>query len=541
MSVVDSPTLEQFRAYADAAHTRLRIWGFPGDALELVLRMSHVAHSAIIKLQRVPDLIPRLTRAAQDSEGVLVRWCAERERTAENHRRSNVEPTRSHLAWAKEAIDLAMSWAPLESALILAEQGHQGFESQHKVVRFPYTKDPRYEALDRRIGRPFALAPDLSSTTEHTALLREWVRHQEVGVFPEMSDREFGVAIRMARALRSQSPREFEPSTVINGFSLTEAHAVWDVLHAWAFVSSLMTMASLDPRAALLTPTQATLVTDLARSSGVASQAVRNVVEMLTYRHGYHPDPAIAPLISRRDRLLIPPLLVTSSNFERNLLRIVALDPSIQGPIGDARGKVGIQRVAGLLATISDVDVRTNMEVRGTGVRNLGDLDVVAVDVGRRVGVVVEVKWPAAPDHIIEILRLEQMLETALERSARLKELLDSGGASVRGWPNHWPLYPDVQWQWIVLVKDHLPYSDPLRRHEVIATSWELLWARVAATLPQTVSRLGPDYGLPVEGVDFTRVWRRTSVAPYTVEIEGLELAPRVGDPRDLSAMSVET
>ena len=534
---VDSPTLGQFRAYADSAPSRLRLWGFPGDELEMVLRTSHVAHAATVKRAHDPHLVPRLSRSEQDAEGALIRWCLARERSREDSHDLAEGPSRAHMAWAREAIDLAKSWAPLETALILAEHEHKGFESKGRLVRFPYMDDPRYEALDRRIGRPFALAPDLSSTAEHMSLLREWAGRQEIGSFPDMSDREFSVAIRMARALRSQNPREIEPSTVVNGFSLTEAHAVWDVLHAWAFVSSIMTMASLDPRAALLTPTAATLVTDLSKNSGVTPDAVREVVKMLTYRHGYHPDPAIAPLVSREDRILIPPLLVTTSNFERNLLRVVALDPSLQGPIGDARGRVGTQRVAGLLATIPGVEVATNLEVRGQGHRDLGDLDVIALDLTARIGAILEVKWPAPPDHIIEILRLEEMLETAMERSARRKALLDAGEASIRSWPPYWPPYHDVQWRWMVLVKDHLPYAGRLRRHELTPTSWELLWVRCSDTLPGTLRRLELDYDLPEEGVDFWRVWRRASLAPYRVEIEGIELAPREGDPRDLSGI----
>jgi hypothetical protein len=430
-----------------------------------------------------------------------------------------------------------MSWAPLETALICAERGHKGFESKRMVVRFPYLDDPRYEALDRIVGRPLGLAPDLSLVTDHMSLLRDWVKRQQVGVFPDMSNREFGVALRMARSLRNQGPREFDPSTALRGFNLDEAHAVWDVLFAWAFVSSIMTMASLHPETALLAPTLESLTTDLSKSSGVLPEVVNNIVQTLTYRPGYHPDPAVAPLVARQDRVLIPPILVTASNFERNLLRIVALDPSLQGPIGDARGAMGVRHVSGLMRTISGVEVRSNIEVRGAGGRSLGDLDVVALDMRRRIGVIIEVKWPAPPDHIVEIFRLEVILAAALARSAKLKDILTRGEATVRGWPDDWPQFHEVQWRWVVLVKDHLAYSDRLRRHEVRSTSWELLWARCADTLSETLARLEPDSDLPEEGVDFTRVWRRMSLPPYTVDIEGIELVPRAGDPRDLSAL----
>lgn len=380
------------------------------------------------------------------------------------------------------------------------------------------------EALNRATGRSWSVAPPtIWSESGYNDALQAWVSSQRVGVPASMSNREFQAARGIARLIRASQPREFSPGTELGGFTLEQAHNMWDTIHSFSLVAALLTAASLTPDSALMSPTRRSLVESLRADTGNDVAAVDAFLDTLTFDPAKHPDPAIAPLIADPVGFLIPPILVSASNFERNLLRLVSIDPSRQGVVGDERGRRGATLVANLMRTHVDVEVREGIEVaRGGSV--LGDLDVVALDLRRNEGVIIEVKWPAPPDHIIEILRIEDSVTDAQERAAQLRVVVESGDATVRGWPGNWPDYGDVQWTWLVLVKDHLPYSVEARVHPVRPTSWELLWARNQHRLADTVTRLFDSKLLPQPGKDFDRKWYYLGAGPYKVEIEGFTL-----------------
>lgn len=516
----------------DLQPSRLAIWNYPGDAVELLLRCAEVWHAVTLSSARVIELVPRLTRALQDAEGVLIRWGTNRPRTPGRHPHSL---STKHLNAARDAIDLALDWPSLETALICAENGFRGFESRDWVVRFPRDdQDIRYEALDRIIGRNLGLVPDLSEVDQDMALLMEWAEQQSPGKEWAMGNTEFRAARRVAQRIRFQSIREFDEDTPLPGFTLGEAHSMWDRLHADAFVASILTVTHRDPRSAVLTPRRETLVQ--AFSADVSgAEAASSFVDALTFRPGYHPDAAMAPLVASGEELLVPPGLILGSNFERNLLRAICIDPSLGGLIGAARGRKGTEQVAALLRTMSGVDVRTNVPAVGPGRKSAGDLDVVAVDRTAGEGVIVEVKWPAPPDHMMEILHVERLSQEAQEKAKTLRSQLESGTARLRDWPTTWPSFNGVKWSWYLLVKDHIPYSDEARRHSIRPISWELLWHYAQDTLRATVEKLASENYLPQEGDDYKRVWRNTRLGPYRIEIENFEMFKGVGDPRDIS------
>lgn len=533
---VPSPSFEEFERYAQATPGRLPVWSYAGDVLDMLLRVSELQHSARLKAEKDPAFIPRYERATQDAQGVLIRWALDLEAAPPRKTRSAAGPSRRDLRLAAEAVEFALRWSQLTTALIAVPAGHQGFESSGWRVRFPRTTDLRYEALDRRIGRPFGLVPDLSSVQVEMSLLRDWAGQQTVGERPEMTNEVFAATLRLAQRLRTQQAGEFDPSFQVAGFTLQEAHRLWDVIFGYAYVARLLTTASLDPASAVLTPTSASLARDLQTRTGIGQDTVQEVLDFLTYVHGHHPDPAIAPIIARGSRLLVPLTLVTTSNFERNLLRSLALRTDLYGPVADERGRAGAERVASLLSTIPEVLVTTRIEIRGPGGRTAGDLDVVAVDPKKRIGLILEVKWPAPPDHMIEILRVEAELQRGQQRLAQLKHGLTNGAVWVRGWPASWPSFQDVQWDWVVLGKDYFPGTRALIGHEIRPISWDLLWARQADTLAGLIEKLASEHDLPVEGRDFERVWHKMKVGRYDVEIEGFELF-RGQDPRDLSTI----
>jgi hypothetical protein len=521
---VPSPSFEEFGKYVHATPGRLPVWSYSGDVLDLLLRVSELQHSARVKAEQNPAFLPRYERGTQDAQGVLIRWALDQGGSPPREEGPQAGLSRRDMKMAAEAVDLALRWPQLDTALVAVSAGQQGFESSRWTVRFPRTTDLRYEALDRKISRPLGLVPDLSMVQEEMTLLGDWASQQAVGERAVMTNEVFAATLRLAQRLRAQSAREFDPSLHVAGFTLSDAHRLWDVLFGYAYVAKLLTTVSLDAGSAVLSPTYAALAHDLQVRTGIDEEPVQSFLDFLTYVHGHHPDPAIAPIIARRDRLLIPLTLVATSNFERNLLRALALRGDLYGPVAKERGRAGADKVAALLRTIPDVLVTTGIEVRGPGGRTAGDLDVVAVDPKKGIGLILEVKWPAPPDHMIEILRVEAELQRGQQQLAQLKRGLANGTLWVRGWPASWPSFQDMRLEWMALGKDYLPGTRAILGHEIRPISWDLLWARQADTLAGLIQKLTSERDLPAEGRDFERVWHKMKVGRYEVEIEGFEL-----------------
>jgi hypothetical protein len=383
---VPSPSFEEFEGYAQATSGRLGVWSYSGDVLDVLLRVSELQHSARVKAEQNPSLLPRYERGTQDAQGVLIRWALDQAGRPPGKGEAQAGPSKRELRMAAEAVDLALRWSQLDTALVAVSAGHQGFESSDWRVRFPTATDLSYEALDRKIGSPLGRVPDLSIVQNEMTILREWAAQQAVGSRPEMTHEVFAATLRLARRLQSQQVGEFDPSLQVAGFKLSDAHRLWDVIFGYAYVAKLLTTVSLDPSSAVLSPTPAALANDLHARTGIEEETVHAFLDFMTYAHGHHPDPAMAPIIARGDRLLIPPTLVTTSSFERNLLRSLALRNDLYGPVAKERGRAGADRVAALLRTMPDVLATTGIEVRGPGGRTAGDLDVVAVDPNEQIG-----------------------------------------------------------------------------------------------------------------------------------------------------------
>jgi hypothetical protein len=529
VSYAKSPTLEQFRTAFDCEPGRLAVWAYGGDAVELVLRCLELSHAAEVRRAPVPELIPRLSRALQDAEGAFVRWGSTRP-VNEGHPKDGL--TRRDFQAVRSAMTLARDWAPIEQALISAEHGQQHYESHQREIRFPLLGDIRRDVFDRMVGQPFGMAPDISLVGEEMDILRGWVARGPSGP-TDMTDNEFRAARRLARNLRSQAPREFPSVTQLPGFTLQEAHLMWDKIYADAYLASTLTFTHQDLWATILVPDKELLVRELGRV--VADESAAGAfVEFMTFKSGYHPDPAIAPIIDRGDWLILPPGLVLNSSFERNLMRSVALDPGLNGRIGDLRGQMGVRQVASFFKAFPDALVAMNLTVTSRG-KDLGDLDVVSIDPVRKVGAILEVKWPASVDHMVEILRIAEMAGRAQQQLAGLRRALVSREASVHGWPDNWPAFEAIDWTYLVLVKDHVP--SPIVGESIQILNWDILWSQRGDSLRGTLQRLSEQRYLPAEGVDYERVWRAARLGPYRVEIESFELAHPSADPRDLSRL----
>jgi hypothetical protein len=243
----------------------------------------------------------------------------------------------------------------------------------------------------------------------------------------------------------------------------------------------------------------------------------------MTFRYGYHPDPAIAPLVSFGNRVLIAPTLVTMSAFERNLLRAAALNPDTYGPIGTLRGSQGPRDVERLLAAHDGVATSRAIKVVDGSGTVLGDLDVVAMDPRDKVAVAIEVKWPSPPDSLQEVSKAEDEIAKGQAQLATLKSLLLKGLAEAR-LPASWPQFSELSWSWLVVCRGHQTSTPALVQHEITPISRDRLWYAMGDSLAQTIRDLRQGRRLPKEGSDFKRVWRQKRLGDRDLQIEALEL-----------------
>lgn len=123
---VPSPSFEEFGGYAQATSGRLGVWSYSGDVLDVLLRVSELQHSARVKAEQNPSLLPRYERGTQDAQGVLIRWALDQAGRPPGKGEAQAGPSKRELRMAAEAVDLALRWSQLDTALVAVSAGHQG-------------------------------------------------------------------------------------------------------------------------------------------------------------------------------------------------------------------------------------------------------------------------------------------------------------------------------------------------------------------------------------------------------------------------------
>jgi hypothetical protein len=292
---------------------------------------------------------------------------------------------------------------------------------------------------------------------------------------------------------------------------------------SYGWVARLITMLKQAPGTAILAPKADFLLLDLTRQTGISKETVAAFIEFLTFRPGRHPDPAVSPFVRFHDRLLIPPTLVGMSNFERNLLRLLAYEPGTYGPIGAKRGEQGTKRVANYFMNVDGARVVTEVPVLNRVGSPLGDLDVVAVDLAYRRGVILEVKWPAEPDSVEETGKAELEIIKGQQQAARLREAMAKGSGHAR-LPQSWGSHDDITWDWFVLCGTHHTSNRALLAQPIPPISWDQLWRAPSQALESVVAGLLNEDRLPKEGKDFDLVWDKMRLGGHRVRLEKVKL-----------------
>ncbi|HYO61589.1 MAG TPA: hypothetical protein VEU29_06795, partial [Actinomycetota bacterium] len=195
--------------------------------------------------------------------------------------------------------------------------------------------------------------------------------------------------------------------------------------------------------------------------------------------------------------------------------------PSSYGRVAELRGREGTQRVANFFKVFPNVEVASLVPVVHKG-QEVGDLDVVAVDLATRRGAVIEVKWPAPPDSVAEVAKTEREIRKGQKQLESLRRLIFGGEGEV-DLPRNWPEMQEIEWTWLVVCKGHLAAEKSQVENDIAALSWEVLWSLPSTNLGQTLASIQGRGFLPTEGRDFRRSWQGYKVGGYRVKVETME------------------
>lgn len=502
----------------------LRIWGVD-HSLPSILTSSELEVARLVRQTQDPGALLPAMRGWQDAVGWQIRWWSTYAVALHDPEHRSTQPSSSRMAeWLYEAISLSLDWSRIIDALEGTYLGIYEFSQLgRRDVQFAFIGDPRLEAEAQREGiRAAGVTPNLALVGPEMLSLAAWARGGGRDPF-EMPHPLLRSLVRSGRQMATQQTEELNPDTSFGGFTLAVARKLWAVLFTYAR-AAFASMFFLDNAGPAVLASEATaLVARLAKLSGVSPSEAEAFVEFMTYRHGYHPDPAIAPLVPFRNFVLIPATLVLMSAFERNLLRAAALDPNAYGRIASERGRAGAVDIERLLGSHAGTITARGIKVFDEGGQVVGDLDVVAADPNEGLGVAVEVKWPSPPDSLKEVSKAEDEIRKGQAQLLRLKRAL----ASARGraaLPRGWPAFADLEWRWLVVCRGHQPCTPALITHEIPVVSRDRVWYSLEASLGNSLRALLDGVGLPVEGRDFDRKWSDVRFGGWRARVEGIVL-----------------
>jgi hypothetical protein len=261
-------------------------------------------------------------------------------------------------------------------------------------------------------------------------------------------------------------------------------------------------------------------------TDGVRDEQIVAAVERLSYRPGR--SARSSPLVKHAGLVILCPPLLTPRATDVIMLRTAAESARSFGTVGRLQG----QRASGWtdwLRAIPSVLVAEGVSARRADGQLAGDLDVVAIDPVRRVGLCIEVKWPIDAITWSEVARIDRTITSAAAQCARLRHELETGLAEVE-MPESWPRFEDIEWTWCAGTAQQLT-TVPMPVDDVHATSLRYLLALGTPTDLESLSKVLRDPSLPRYGRDFIKVRERNDIEGYSLDVEAIVLLKRAWAP----------
>ncbi|WP_413101956.1 hypothetical protein [Streptomyces sp. Inha503] len=321
---------------------------------------------------------------------------------------------------------------------------------------------------------------------------------------------------------------------VPDAFSLGEGMTAGDMVRVLAVIMGLASLCEETAHrlsrlestlAHMPLPQLRALLADMCPTVSETHQAL--AVERLTYRTGR--SCRTSPLVQHDDVVIICPPLITPRAVDPIMLRSAAHDSRGFGRIGRELGNRATAWTEWLRTTPGAL-VAERVPATRTDGRSAGDLDVVAVDPARRVGLCLEIKWPIEALSLPEAMKVENWATSAACQLDRLREELRAGTAKAL-LPSGWPPFESIDWTWCVGTPQQLCLR-PLSVRDMHVTS--LRYVQALGTPPdlETLSDVLVRPDLPTEGVHFKVSKRSFPVESRQVHLDVLELAPVHWRPR---------
>lgn len=385
------------------------------------------------------------------------------------------------------------------------------------------------ETLDIVLAQVTAFDPP--NPTPESAMVDEWLlanaRAGATGaILNEVSPNILRIAWRDAENLLKAQGLSLPETTDLGGITVADARTCYAFLIMQLRLNEFAILNLEGPDALIWGIRPDNLARVLSSRVGEAAQ---HFIHLLAYRKGR--SPISAPLIPHHEMLLIPAEIVSPVAFERTLLRAASAEPSTAGLLGNILGRRA-SRWAERFSSIPGCRVATELSVKDSAGRHLGDLDLVAWDPAGRVMLIVETKWPVDAATLAEGFKVDAAIDKGRAQLAQLRTHIE-GGSGMVAWPRGWLGVDDADVSWWVGTAQQLDSRRIVDDNGIGATSLRLVEQLLPAKdLRDLVVRL-TCLPLPRPGVDFKLERMTAQAGDLTIHFKALGL---VGPPPQPSA-----
>lgn len=434
--------IAELRRYADSLVTKLPLLSLPRDeALRHAFRTLQTGWSLNVVANPGYDAVYGGARASQD----LLRYLTFKvfERCPAGGRDAETGPEEAKAA--SNALDFFTRFSVIHDGILAVEKGYMSieFESPGKRISFYYDKEQAEAKLglsiaDQERNRRTKFR-DNSSIGEPLPKLRSPLEHFFSGITFDAGTLLFNCSISdellqlfIEHVGEAVGPAGFPRSLSLGGYTFGEFHDFWMVLKSYSELHHLALMKVLaDPR---VLPTlqngpvanspfflsEAFFCELLRRNTDVGGDPARQIIRDLTY------DPHQVKWVDIMHQPLVPlaethracmPVVVSHSNFERNLLALVdrlpwRADGSIT--LKDAREELMISELSPRFQK-QGLHVRGRLPLRAGG-RALGDVDLLVWDKEGTNVLLISLKWFYGPDSVQEVWQHDEFYREALAK-----------------------------------------------------------------------------------------------------------------------------
>lgn len=268
-----------------------------------------------------------------------------------------------------------------------------------------------------------------------------------------------------------------------------------------------------------------TLTADLCRLLGRSEAEVEPVLTFLTYGQGVRsPDPALQPLIPvGGDRLLLPPFLILTSNWARNLLTLHArADPASFDPQSHMFEQLMIERLQDGVRSDWVAWPNRNLPVG----RSSEEIDLVLVEKATHTVLLCEARWMIQPGDIREVLQRKSVCRDKVAQALRKREAVR---ADIKHVAASLSLNQDATWavEAVVIIDNFggtpSPVGDiPIVHRKVFAEA-----VRSAPSLAHLHRAFASSTWLPRAGADYERVYEAVDLGGVEIELPGFRMGSR--------------